>query len=396
MELFKEVTEEELKKDILDAMGYCVLCRFCLPACPLFRITTDGITQGASGITQALYHTVKWGIEDKKSLKQLSELLFACTSCKACEIDCAKFGSAMKLVDIIEKGKQILVEGMIGPMPEQKRALESLYSYGNPYGVPSSKRKDWLKGLNVPTFSKEAEVLFFIGCTAPNDFDAQNMAKAIIQLFEKAKIRFGILEDEICCGNPSLKMGERGLFEEICEKNLKQFTSLGVRHIVTLSPHCFDTFLNRYPQDAMQGIKVQHYSQFLAELIEHKRLSFKTRIEKKVTYQDPCYLGRHNDVYDAPRNILHSIPGLEFVEFPKTKEDSLCCGGGGGRMWTDFEVEVERLANIRVKEALEIGAEIMATACPWCLINMVDGVKVVNVEDSLKIEDLAELCVEAL
>ncbi len=186
------------------------------------------------------------------------------------------------------------------------------------------------------------------------------------------------------------------MFEEICEKNLKQFTSLGVRHIVTLSPHCFDTFLNRYPQDAMQGIKVQHYTQFLAELIEHKRLSFKTRIEKKVTYQDPCYLGRHNDVYDAPRNILHSIPGLEFVEFPKTKEDSLCCGGGGGRMWTDFDVEIERLANIRVKEALEIGAEIMATACPWCLINMVDGVKVLNVEDSLKIEDLAELCVEAL
>jgi len=396
VELFKEVTEEDLKKDILETMSYCILCRFCLPSCPLYQITPDGITQGASGITQALYHATKWGIEDKEILNELRDLLFACTSCKSCEIDCAKFGSAMKLVDIIEKGKQILVEEMIGPMPEQKRALESLYSYGNPYGVPSSKRKAWLKELNVPSFSKESDVLFYLGCTAPNDFDAQNIARALVQLFEKAQIRFGILEDEICCGNPSLKMGERGLFEEICEKNLKQFKSLGVRHIVTLSPHCFDTFLNRYPQDAIQGIRVQHYSQFLAELIKQKQLSFKTRIEKKITYQDPCYLGRHNDVYDAPRNILHGIPGLKFVEFPRAREDSLCCGGGGGRMWTDFDAEVERLANIRVKEGLEAGAEIIVTACPWCLINMVDGVKMVNVEDSMEIKDLAELCVEAL
>jgi len=388
--------KEKLKEDILGILAYCINCRFCLPSCPRFDITKGDISEGASGITRALYYAVKWGETDKEILKELRSILYSCMTCRNCEIACKNLSTGTKLIDAIEKGRRLLVEEGIGPMPEQKRALESLYNYGNPYGVPPSKRKEWLKGLHVPTFSKETEVLFFIGCTAPNDFDAQNMARSLVQLFEKAQIGFGILEDEICCGNPSLKMGERGLFEEICEKNLKQFTSLEVKHIVTLSPHCFDTLLNRYPKDAMQGIKVQHYSQFLAELIEHKRLSFETRIEKKVIYQDPCYLGRHNDVYDAPRNILHAIPGLEFVQFPKTKEDSLCCGGGGGRMWTDFDAEVERLANIRVKEALEIGAEIIATACPWCLINMVDGVKMVNVKDSIKIKDLAELCVEAL
>jgi len=392
----EEEIEGKLKQDILDILDYCINCRFCLPSCPLFDITTGDISQGASGMTRALYYAVKWGETDKEILNELRNILYSCMTCRNCEVACKDLSTGTRLAEAIEKGRELLIEEMIGPMPQQKRALESLYLYGNPYEVPSSKRKAWLMGLNVPSFSREAEVLFFIGCTAPNDLDAQNMAMALVQLLKEAQIRCGILEDEICCGCPSLKMGERGLFEEICEKNLNQFTSLGVKRIVTFSPHCFDTFLNRYPQEEMQGIKVQHYSQFLADLIEQKQLVFKTRVEKKVTYQDPCYLGRYNDVYDEPRRVLDSIPGLELVEFSRARADSLCCGGGGGRMWADFDAEVDRLANIRVKEALQAGAEIMVTACPWCLINMVDGVKSLNVEDSMKIKGLPELCVEAL
>ncbi|GAI87831.1 unnamed protein product, partial [marine sediment metagenome] len=231
---------------------------------------------------------------------------------------------------------------------------------------------------------------------APHDAYAGKMAKALVKLLEKAKVKFGIIEDETCCGNPSVKMGELLLFEDICEKNLDLFKSLGIKHIVTVSPHCFDTFLNRYPEGAMEGIKVQHHTQFLADLIDQKKLAFNSRIEKKVAYQDPCYLGRHNEVYDTPRKVLHNIPGIKLIEFPKSRADSVCCGGGGGRMWTDFESEVERIANLRVKEALEIGVDMIVTACPWCYINMVDGVKSVNVEDKLTVTDLAELCVEAL
>lgn len=388
--------KQKLSKDILDILGYCINCRFCLPSCPLFDITAGDTRQGASGVTRSLYYAVKWDETDKEILNELRDIVYSCMTCKNCEIACKNLATATKLVDAIEKGRQLLIEEMIGPMPEQKRALKSLERYENPYGMPPSERKDWMKGLNAPSFPKAgAEVLFYVGCTAPHDVDAQNMAKAIVKLLEKAQVRFGVIEDEVCCGNPSLKMGEMLLFEDICEKNLDQFKSLGVKHIVTLSPHCFDTFLNRYPQEAMQGIKVQHYSQLLADLIEQKRLVFKTKIEKKVAYQDPCYLGRHNEVYDAPRKVLNSIPGIKFVEFPRARADSVCCGGGG-RMWTDFEAEVERIANLRVKEALEISAEIMVTACPWCFINMIDGVKSVNVEDKLKVKDLAELGVEAL
>ena len=191
-------------------------------------------------------------------------------------------------------------------------------------------------------------------------------------------------------------MGEQLLFEDLTQENLNQFKSLGVKQIVTLSPHCFDTFINKYPKEEMQGIKIQHYSQLLEDLIRHDRLVFKSRVERKVTYQDPCYLGRHNNIYDEPRKVLNSIPGIELVEFRRCKADSLCCGGGGGRMWADFDAEWERLANIRVREALDVGAEIIVTACPFCLINIEDGIKSVNVEDSLKVKDLAELMLYAI
>jgi len=388
--------KEKLSKDILDILGYCINCRFCLPSCPRFDITTGDVYQGASGLTRSLYYTVKWGLTDKETLNELRDIIYSCMTCKNCEVACKNLSTGTKLVDAIEKGRQLLIEDMIGPMPDQKRALESLERYSNPYGMAPSERKEWLKGLNAPAFTKESDVLFFVGCTAPHDAYAGKIARALVKLLEKAKVKFGIIEDEACCGNPSLKMGELLLFEDICEKNLTQFESLGVKHIVTLSPHCFDTFVNRYPEEAMKGIKVQHYTQFLADLIDQKKLAFNQKLEKKVTYQDPCYLGRHNDVYDAPRKVLHNIPGIKLVEFPKSRIDSVCCGGGGGRMWTDFEAEIERIANLRVKEALGTGVDMIVTACPWCYINMVDGVKSVNVEDKLEVKDLAELYVEAL
>lgn len=391
----EEVIKEELRKDILDILGYCINCRFCLPSCPRFEITTGEICQGASGITRSLYYAVKWRLTDKAILNELRDIVYSCMTCKNCEIACKNLSTGTKLLDAIEKGRQVLVEGMIGPMPGQKRALESLINYGNPYGMPPSKKKAWLTELNAPSFCKEAEVLLYIGCTAANDLDGQNAARALVRLLEKAQVHFGILDDEICCGYPALTIGEKGLFEEISEKNLKQFRSLGVKRIVTLSPHCYDTFLTRYPQEDMKNIKVQHYTRFLADLIEEKRLIFNNSIPQKVAYQDSCYLGRYNDIYEEPRMVLSHIPGLEVIEFRKAKADSLCCGGGGGRMWADFE-EFDRLANMRVKEALEMGVKTIITACPWCLINMKDGAKLANVEESIEVKDLAGLCMEAL
>jgi Fe-S oxidoreductase len=387
---------EKLKSDILDILGYCINCRFCLPSCPRFDITAGDVCQGASGMTRSLYYTVKWGLIDKETLNELRDILYSCMTCKSCEVACKNLSTGTKLVDAIEKGRQLLIEEMIGPMPEQKKVLESLYKYGNPYGLSSSKRKAWLNEINIPGFSKEKEILLYTGCTASNDFNVQPIVGSLMQLLQKAKINFGTLEDEVCCGYPSIKLGEKGLFEEICERNLGQFKSSGVKHIITISPHCFNTFSNIYPKEAMEGMKVQHYTQYLDDLIKKKQLVFNKKIEKKVAYHDSCYLGRYNNIYIEPRRVLKSIPGLEVVEFRKNQDNSICCGGGGGRMWSDFESETERIANLRVKEALSVGAEMVVTACPWCLINLIDAVKEVNVEAKLAVKDLAELCVEAI
>jgi len=396
MEELEEPTEE-LKRSILDIVGHCINCRFCLPGCPLFDITQGWVSQGASGITQALYYAVKWGMEGENK-DALRNLLYSCTTCKNCVVTCKKMSVGLDLVDAIEKGRQLLVEEMIGPMPEQKRALESLLRYSNPYGNLPAERLNWAEGLEVPIFSKQTnpEVLYYVGCTPSYDDRIQNVAKVIVQLLKKAQIRFGILGDEECCGCPAHRMGEEVLFEELLKKNWEQFKSLGVKQILTTSPHCYDTFVNRYPEEMKNAIKIEHYTQFFSDLIDQGRLSFKHKIEKRVTYQDPCYLGRHNNIYEEPRKILRSMPGIELIEMERTREDSLCCGGGGGRMWTDFSEEQARLADIRVKEAAKVGAEILVTACPFCLINMEDAIKTTGLENSLEVKDLAELMLDAI
>jgi len=364
----------------------------------LFEITDGWESQGASGIITALYTAVKWGVETANCKDDLRNLLFSCTTCKNCVVACEQTSVGVDLLGAVRKGRQLFIEEMIGPKPQQKRALESLLKYSNPYGNLPGERMNWAKELDIPTFSREAnlEVLYYVGCTPSYDERVQSVAKAIVQLLKKAQVSFGILEDERCCGCPADRIGEEVLFQELSEANLEQFKALGVQQIIVTSPHCYDTFVNWYPEETKNNIKIKHYSQFFSDLIDQGRLSFKNKIEKKVTYQDPCYLGRHNNIYEEPRKILKSIPGVELVEMKRCRADGLCCGGGGGRMWADFSEEKARLGDIRVKEALETGAEIVATACPFCLINMEDAVKMVGVEDLLEIKDLAELMLETV
>ena len=194
------------------------------------------------------------------------------------------------------------------------------------------------------------EVLFYVGCTPSYNVDLWKVAKSILMLLEKLKVNYGILKDEKCCGSPAKRLGEEGLFQELSGENLKVFQSTGAKSIVTISPHCYNTFINEYPE-GMKQFDVKHYTEFFAKLIEEGRIVPRVPIEKTVTYQDPCYLGKKNSLYDAPRKILKGIPGLRMVEMKRIRENSLCCGGGGGRMWIDVE-EVIRLSEIRVKEAL--------------------------------------------
>lgn len=406
-----EEIREKLKQDILDVASYCARCRFCLPSCPLYEVTQHSdkenipagviegdVRYGSSGILQALYYIVKWDIKDKETLTEMRDILFSCTTCGNCKLTCDRTAKGVELLDAFQKGRELLVEEEIGPMPNQRRPLESLFRYGNPYGMTPKERRDWMESLGAPFFSHRGEFdfLFFVGCTAVHDPRVGDIARAIIKLLKTAQISFGILEDELCCGCPALRLGDRLLFEDIYQKNLSQFSSLEPKQIITLSPHCYDTFATEYPKEAMPEIKVQHYSQFLLDLIKQGRLAFKSGGEKKVAYQDPCYLGRHNDIYDEPRKVLNSMPGIKLQEFKRTRQNTLCCGGGGGRMWSDFSAEENRIANIRAKETLETGANVLVTACPFCFINLDDAVKSVNVEDLLKVQDLAELVAERI
>lgn len=258
-----------------------------------------------------------------------------------------------------------------------------------------------MKGLpedvKVKDFSQgdPAQYLYFAGCTASFDPRIQEVAKALVFGLQQAEVDFGILgNDEQCCGNEIRRMGEAGLFEELVEKNIKRFESYGIENIITMCPHGFNALKNEYPQGKFD---VLHTTQLLAKRLEEGKLSFTQEIKKVVTYHDPCFLGKQNGVFDEPRILLNAIPGLTFKELDRSRQKSLCCEGGGGRMWVESSSDTgQRLAEIRVNDAVELGAEILVTACPFCILTLEDAVKTSGHEEHIKVMDVTELLVEAM
>jgi Fe-S oxidoreductase len=208
-------------------------------------------------------------------------------------------------------------------------------------------------------------------------------------------VDFGILgASEVCCGESARKAGQESLFQSLAESNITTFNEAGVKRIVVTSPHCYNSFKNEYPEFG-GDYEVIHFTQYLAELIKEEKIKFTRELNKKVVYHDPCYLGRHNGIYDEPRQVLESIPGLELVEMPDYRENSLCCGGGGGRIWMETK-KGERFSDIRLEQAIEAGADILAVACPYCMLNFEDSVLSTEKSDVIAVKDIAELVLEAL
>jgi len=301
-----------------------------------------------------------------------------------------------------------LIIGMRGTLVEEGHipktiieAMESVYKHGNPWGKPKNKRVEWIKSLpedlKVKDFSQgdRAEFLYFTGCTASFDPRIQEVVKTLVFCLRQAEVDFGILgNDEQCCGNEIRRMGEAGLFEMLAEENTKQFESHQIKHIITTCPHGFNVLKNEYPQGKFD---VLHTTQLLAKCLKEGKLSFKREINKVVTYHDPCFLGKQNAIFDEPRILLHTIPGLTFKELDRSRERSLCCEGGGGRMWVESSSDTgKRLAEIRVNDAVDLGAEILATACPFCLLTLEDAVKTSGHEEKIRVMDVTELLTEAL
>jgi Fe-S oxidoreductase len=216
--------------------------------------------------------------------------------------------------------------------------------------------------------------------------------KSLVKCFEKAGLNFGILGDEeSCCGSEVYGMGEKGLFDFLVEENRKTFNKYSVKQTVINCPHGYHAFKNRYNQTSFE---ILHHTQLLAKLIETGKLNFSKEVNKKIIYHDPCFLGKQNNIYEEPRKIIESVPGAKLLEFDRSRARSVCCEGGGGRMWVD--IPGERLAETRVREAAELGAEILAVACPYCLLTFEDAVKTTGLEGKIQVLDIAELLIQAL
>lgn len=314
--------------------------------------------------------------------------LWSCTTCATCGIRCPK--ELVPYDFLIDVRSMVVEEGQIATT--LRDALEGVFKNGNPWGRTRSKRSEWAQGLNIKHASQGVEILYFVGCTPAYDPRVQEVARGLVRCFEKGKLNFGTLgNEENCCGNEVYGMGEKGLFELLVEENMKIFSKYDVNQVVTSCPHSYNSFKNKYGQT---NISVLHHTQLLADFVEKSKLSFSKKLRKTVVYHDPCFLGKQNGVFDEPRKIIESIPGVKLVEFDRSRERSLCCEGGGGRMWID--IPGERLAEIRVKEAAEAGAEILATACPFCLLTFEDAVKTTGLEGKVEVLDVAELLSKAI
>ncbi len=334
--------------------------------------------------------------QNQERLEELSERpeIWDCTTCYTCAARCPK---GLEPLEVLIGLRSIQIEeGRV--QPTVRDALESIFRDGNPWGSPRAKRLDWVKDLEVKVLEPEAEettdVLLFICCTDAYDPRVMKVAQSLVKVLQAAGVDFGLIgEDESCCGSEVRRLGEEGLFEMCDEENVELLNSFNVNRIVAISPHCYNTLKKEY-----HGLKhpVLHYTELVAQLLEDGKLQLKGELPKVVTYHDPCFLGKQNDIYDEPRYIITRIPGVEFREFDRCRERSLCCEGGGGKMWVESESKEERLAEIRVTDAKELGAEVIAVACPFCLLTLEDATKVKGIEEEMRVADILELLAEAL
>jgi len=239
------------------------------------------------------------------------------------------------------------------------------------------------------------DVLYFVGCYLSYDPRMKKVAAATVNILNKAGVSFGILGDkENCCGESIRKTGSEKVFKSLAKDNIKTFIDSGVKKIIVSSPHCYHTFKNEYPEFMVQ-FEVVHISQYICELMQEGRFELSGEYAKKVTYHDPCYMGRHNDIYEEPRDVLKMVPELKLVEMVDSRKESLCCGGGGGRIWMDTPKE-ERFSDLRLEQAKEIEAEVLVTACPYCITNFEESRLNLEYEDVLEIKDIVEIIQEVI
>jgi Fe-S oxidoreductase len=377
---FKEIVDG-IKLKGGEAFKYCYQCGLCDTVCPWNRVRSFSmrklIRQATFGLTE---------IE--------SEEMWRCTTCGRCPQRCPR---GVGIIEVGIASRRLATE--FGVFPNSVRPVRgissSLTGEGNPLNEERKNRANWAEGLSVNEFTEEMEILYFPCCYLSYDPRLKKVARATATILKKAGVNFGILGSmENCCGESIRKTGDEDLFKRLAKDNIKAFIDHGVKKILVSSPHCYQAFKNEY-REFKVDFEVVHISQYLLELINSGRLKLSKEYVKKLVYHDPCYLGRHNGVYDEPRGALKKIPGVELNELPDARVDSLCCGGGGGRIWMETP-KGERFSDLRLEQAASLGAEVLVTSCPYCITNFEDSRMNRSDSDALAVKDIAEVIQEAI
>jgi len=357
-----------------EALKKCYQCGTCTGTCPWSPLTDFNIRK--------LIRQGQFGFDG------IEAFMWDCSTCNHCVAQCPR---GVEIIDIVRAVRRVYSEG--GLLPESLRVfVGSLSARGNPWSGDPEKRNDWSQDRH-PIYAAETEYLYFTCCTVCYDPRNVKVARATAALLDRSGINWGLPGTEVnCCGESVRKVGNEDLFERLMTNNREIFDAAGVRRIIVNSPHCYYTFTREYGRD----YDVIHITELLADLIrDDKLIPAKDLGGVKVTYHDPCYLGRHSGIYDPPRDVLKSIPGINLVEMPRAREQAMCCGGGGGGLWTERE-KGERLSDLRVEEAIGTGATILATACPYCISMLEDSVKTLGAEEKIAVKDVTELVFESL
>ena len=391
-------------KQLLDLYS-CVVCGRCQDACPAYA---SGKPLNPKKVIQDLKtHLLATGPEllsgkadaaDNPGESLIGKVvtedeLWACTTCYACQQVCPVANEHIdKIIDL----RQNLVMEQASIPETAEGALRSIEDRGHPWRGTTLTRTDWAEGLGIKTLAEDSDIdiLLWVGCTEALEDRSVKVSQATAKLLQLAGIKFGILgTEESCCGEPARRLGNEYLFQMQAEKNIEILKSYNVKRIVTACPHCFNTLKNEYPQFGGE-FEVIHHTVFIAQLLKQGKLRITKGIDGVVTYHDPCYLGRYNDIYQPPRQIISSIPDMTMVKMEHDRKDSFCCGGGGGHMWLEERIGT-RINELRTEQAMETRAQIVVTACPFCLQMFEDGIKAKEAEEQLRVMDIAELVAES-
>lgn len=381
----------------------CTECGRCQTHCPTYvtgkPLTHKGLNMTIKNHLLDQAGVLAEGAESREKLPDLvpevidPETIWACTTCGWCETACPVFiENIPRIVDM--RRHEVLMKSEFPQ--EVTRVFKGMETQGNPWGLGATSRADWAEGHDVPTVEEnpEFEYLWFVGCAGSFDERQKKVSQSLAKVLNAAGVNYAILgKQETCNGDSARRMGNEYLYQMLAEQNIETFKEHNVKKVFSQCPHCFNVLKNEYPQLG-GNYEVLHHTQLIEQLLQDKRIELDGAFEELVTYHDACYLGRHNDEYEAPRTALDQVPGLEVVEMGRNKRQSFCCGAGGGRMWMEETIGT-RINQNRVQEAVATGAKTIAANCPFCITMLRDGINEIGVE-GVEVKDVAEIVASSL